>query len=93
MLYPSMRQWGKGAKTWERRKRSETIFPNAKELRSTSMMPPSRESQTQLEEPVRDFHYTAGLRSGVEARREAMYDLCSIPGGSSAARVSYDPEG
>lgn len=74
MLYPSTRQWGKGTKTWERRKRSETvIFPNAKELRSTSMMSPSRESQTQLEEPVRDFHYTAGLRD-LELRPEAR--LC-----------------
>lgn len=47
------------------------IIPNAKELRSTSMMSPSRRSQTQPEEPVRDFPSTKGFGDlGVEARSE-----------------------
>lgn len=58
----------------EEEEQSETvIFPNAKELRSTTMMPPSRESQTQLEESV---IFTTQQGSGVEARREG-YDPCA----------------
>lgn len=71
VLSPAQGAVGEGDKDLgEEEERSETvIFSNAKELRSTSMMPPSRESQTQLEELVRDFHYTKGFRD-LELRPE-----------------------
>lgn len=71
VLSPAQGAVGEGDKDLgEEEEWSETvIFSNAKELRSTSMMPPSRESQTQLEELVRDFHYTKGFRD-LELRPE-----------------------